>query len=58
MAQTNSKISSSVDTIFLATNVKYAYLSSSVVREIAKYGGDISHFLPESIVSLVYDKFK
>lgn len=58
MAQTNSKISPSIDTIFLATNVKYAYLSSSVVREIAKYGGDISHFLPESIISLVYDKYK
>lgn len=58
MAQTNSKISTTVDTIFLATNVKYAYLSSSIVREIAKYGGDISHFLPESIISLVYDKYK
>ena len=58
MAQTNSKISDSVDTIFLATNVKYAYLSSSIVREIGKYGGDISHFIPEDIISLVYDKYK
>lgn len=58
MAQTNSKISSQVDTIFLATNVKYAYLSSSVVREIAKYGGDISHFVPEEIMPLVYNKYK
>ena len=58
MAQTNSKISKSLDTIFLATNVKYAYLSSSVVREIAKYGGDISHFIPKDIISLVYDKYK
>lgn len=58
MAQTNSKISSTVDTIFLTTNVKYAYLSSSVVREIAKYGGDISHFLPKDIIPLVYNKYK
>lgn len=58
MAQTNSKISPSVDTIFLTTNVEYAYLSSSVVREIAKYGGDISHFLPKDIIALVYDKYK
>lgn len=58
MAQTNSKISPSVDTIFLTTNVKYAYLSSSVVREIAKYGGDISHFLSKDIIPLVYNKYK
>lgn len=57
LAQTNKKLYPDVETIFLATNVNYAYLSSSVVREIAKYGGDIKQFVPESIVQSVYDKY-
>ncbi len=57
MAQTNRKINSNVDTIFLATNIKYAYLSSSVVREVASYGGDISHFIPKELMSAVYAKY-
>ncbi len=55
LAQTNKKLYPDVETIFLATNVNYAYLSSSVVREIARYGGDIKQFVPESIVQSVYD---
>lgn len=57
LAQTNKKLYPQVETIFLATNVNYAYLSSSVVREIAKYGGDIKQFVPENIVQSVYDKY-
>lgn len=57
LAQTNKKLYSDVETIFLATNVNFAYLSSSVVREIARYGGDIKQFVPESIVQSVYDKY-
>lgn len=57
LAQTNKKLYPEVETIFLATNVNYAYLSSSVVREIARYGGDIKQFVPESIVQSVYDKY-
>lgn len=57
LAQTNKKLYPEVETIFLATNVNYAYLSSSVVREIAKYGGDIKQFVPVSIVQSVYDKY-
>jgi len=57
LAQTNKKLNPEVETIFLATNVNFAYLSSSVVREIARYGGDITQFVPESIVQSVYDKY-
>ena len=57
LAQTNKKLFPDVETIFLATNVNFAYLSSSVVREIARYGGDINQFVPESIVQSVYDKY-
>ncbi|MBO4267224.1 MAG: pantetheine-phosphate adenylyltransferase [Lachnospiraceae bacterium] len=57
MAQTNRVLSSGVDTIFLATPLKYAYLSSSTVREVASYGGDIGKFVPPSVEKLTYEKF-
>lgn len=54
LAQTNKRLRPDIDTVFLTTNVKYSYLSSSVVREVASYGGDISHFVPEKIIDDVY----
>ena len=45
MSQTNHIIAPDIDTIFLTTNLNYAYLSSSVVKEVARYGGDISKFV-------------
>lgn len=58
LAQTNKRLRPDIDTVFLTTNVEYAYLSSSVVREIAGFGGDISHFVPECIIEDVYKKAK
>lgn len=58
MSQTNMVLDKSIDTIFFTTSLEYAYLSSSTVKETAFYGADISRFVPESIVSQVYDKFK
>lgn len=58
IAQTNKRLRPEVDTIFLTTSVEYAYLSSSIVREIASYGGDISHFVPQCILEDVYKKAK
>ncbi len=58
MAQTNRSIDREVDTLFLATGLNYAYISSTIVKEVAYYGGDISGFVPSSIVGLVYDKIK
>ncbi len=58
MAQTNRSIDREVDTLFLATELNYAYISSTIVKEVAFYGGDISGFVPPSIVELVYDKIK
>ena len=57
MAQTNRIINPDIDTIFLTTNLKYAYLSSSNVKEVAMYNGDISKFVPEFIINKVYEKF-
>lgn len=58
LAQTNHKLNPDVDTVFLITNVEYAYLSSSIVREIASYNGAIESFVPETIVDKIYDKYK
>lgn len=57
MAQTNHATNPNVDTIFLTTNLKYAYLSSSIVKEVARYGGDISKFVPDIVKEMVYKKY-
>ncbi|MBO5198981.1 MAG: pantetheine-phosphate adenylyltransferase [Lachnospiraceae bacterium] len=57
LAQTNHKLNPYVDTVFLTTSVDYAYLSSSIVREIASYGGNIGQFVPASIISTIYAKY-
>lgn len=57
ISQMNRTISNEVDTMFLSTSLEYAYLSSTVVREVASYGGDISHFVPENIMGRIYRKF-
>ena len=50
IAQSNRKVSNdSIDTVFLTTSVEYAYLSSSIVREYASYGTDVSDFVPEHV---------
>ena len=56
LAQTNHKLNSEIDTIFLTTSVEYSYLSSSVVREIAAYGGDVGKFVPACIADKVIEK--
>lgn len=59
MSQTNAKLSDGeVETIFLNTDLRYAYLSSSTVREVASFGGDISKFVTPEIAALVYAKYK
>ncbi len=58
LAQTNKVIAPDVDTIFLTTNLKYSYLSSSTVKEIASYHGDITPFVPEEIVEKIKEQYK
>lgn len=57
MAQTNRIMSPDTDTIFLTTNLKYAYLNSTTVREVASYGGDISKFVPGFVAEAVMEKY-
>ena len=58
IAQTNHKLDAKVDTVFFTTSVEYSYLSSSAVKEIAAFDGDIRQFVPECIVQSIYDKIK
>ena len=57
LAQTNKVIAQDIDTLFLATNLKYSYLSSSTVKEIASFNGDISAFVPQSVERAMKKKF-
>ena len=57
LAQTNSVLNKGVDTVFLTTSLKYAYLSSSTVKEVASYGGSIAKFVPPVVERLTYEKF-
>ncbi|MCR4685089.1 MAG: pantetheine-phosphate adenylyltransferase [Lachnospiraceae bacterium] len=58
LAQTNRKLCEKVDTVFLTTSLDYAYLSSSTVKEVASYGGDISKFVPQYVADQIYSKFQ
>jgi pantetheine-phosphate adenylyltransferase len=49
MAHTNKTLWSGIETVFLATNKEYSFLSSSVVKEIARFGGSVSHLVPENV---------
>lgn len=59
LAQTNRQLShEQLDTVFLTTSLEYAYLSSSSVKEIAYFGGDISPCVPEFVAELIREKYK
>ena len=58
MAQVNRQIAPGIETLFLMTSPNYAYISSSAVRQIAAFGGDISTLVPKCIIEDVYDAFR
>lgn len=53
MSHTNHQICPEVDTIFLTASVEYSYVSSSAVKELAAFGGDISAFVPDYIARCI-----
>lgn len=57
IAQTNHVESPEVETIFLTTSLQYSYLSSTIVKEFASYGGDISKFVPPEFINRIYEKY-
>ena len=56
MAQTNHKLEPSVETVFLTTSLEYSYLSSTIVKEVAFYHGDISKFVPDVVRERIREK--
>lgn len=59
IAQSNRKVSNeTIDTVFLTTSIDYAYLSSSIVREYASYGTDVTDFVPEFVARRLKDRFQ
>ena len=58
MSQTNHKLEPEVETMFLTTSIEYSYLSSTTVREIAAFGGDVSQFVPEAVEIALREKMK
>lgn len=57
IAQTNHVENPEVETIFLMTSLQYSYLSSTIVKEFASYGGDISKFVPARFIDRIYEKY-
>ena len=58
VAQGLTVLEPGLDTVFLGTDLRYAYLSSSMVREVASGGGDVSAFVPEGLAPLVAEKYR
>ena len=58
MSQTNRKLNSDVETLFLTTSLDYSYLSSTTVKEVASFGGDITQFVPEYVAEKVTKKIR
>ena len=58
MAQTNRVLAPDVDTVFLTTSLEYAYLSSTIMKEVALFGGDLSRFAPEEITDALKQKIR
>ena len=58
IAQSNHVQNEDVETVFLTCNLNYSYLSSTVVKEFATYGGDISKFVPKQFIDRIYAKLQ
>ncbi len=58
MALTNKKLNPDLETIFLTASAQYMYLSSSMVKQVASFGGDISDFVPVCLYDKIYSRLK
>ncbi|WP_309235613.1 MULTISPECIES: pantetheine-phosphate adenylyltransferase [Planktothrix] len=54
MALINKTLSTEIETVFLATSKEYSFLSSSVVKEIARFGGSVDHLVPNHVAQEIY----
>ncbi len=58
MAMLNKKLAPDVETVFMVTNLNCLYISSSVVKEICRYGGNAEGLIPEEIIKDITDKIE
>lgn len=58
IAQTNHSIDPEIDTMFFTTSLEYAFLSSTIAREVAYYGSDVSKLVPPVVAGAFRDKFR
>ena len=58
MAHTNKTLNYEIETVFLATTTEYSFLSSSIVKEIAQFGGSIDHLVSENVAQDMYHKYQ
>ena len=58
MAHTNKTLANDIETVFLSTSNEYSFLSSSVVREIARFGGEIEHLVTAEVAIALRQKFQ
>ena len=58
IANTNKSLNKDIETIFLSTNTNFSFLSSSLVKEVAKFGGEINHMVPPSVEKDLREHFK
>ncbi|MBD3246440.1 MAG: pantetheine-phosphate adenylyltransferase [Candidatus Omnitrophica bacterium] len=56
MALTNRSLAPEIETVFLMPNPQFSFISSRLIREAADYGGDLSQFLPETVINALRDK--
>ena len=58
IAHTNKSLNKDIETIFLSTNTNFSFLSSSLVKEVAKFGGEINHMVPQCVERDLKEYFK
>lgn len=58
LAQINHSLDETIDTMFFTTSLEYAFLSSTVVKEVAFYNSDVSKFVPPVVVDRIKEKFE
>lgn len=54
----NKRLEPNIETFFMMTNTQYSYLSSSIVKEVARYNGNIDDLVPEVVAQALKEKFK
>ena len=58
MALINKKLNPELETVFINTDAKFMYLSSSAAKEVAQYGGDLSDFVPKELESIIWSRME